>query len=141
MGDDALECALRALRHRDRTELEIGEHLRERGFSDDERVHAIDTLRRTGLVDDGRFAQGRASSLVGRGAGNALIRAKLSEAGVAHELVDDTLEAVEPEVTRARRIVAGRGGSPKTARYLYGKGLSQDVISAVVAEGADDELG
>jgi regulatory protein len=89
-------------------------------------------LLRTGLVDDERFARARASSLAERGAGNALIRARLAEVGVAHELVDDAIGAVEPEATRARRIVARRGASPKTARYLYGKGFSEEVVSAAL---------
>jgi regulatory protein len=141
MADDAIECALRALRHRDRTGFEIEEYLRTRSFADDDRSRAVETLRRTGLVDDERFARARASSLAERGAGNALIRARLAEAGVAHEFVDDALGAVEPEATRARRIVASRGVSPKTARYLYGKGFSEGVVRSVIAEGDDDELG
>jgi SOS response regulatory protein OraA/RecX len=141
MADEAVECALRALRHRDRTEAEIDEHLRARGFSERERELAVETLRRTGLVSDERFAQARASSLAERGSGNALIRSKLVEAGVAQELVADALDAVEPEATRARRIVARRGISPKTARYLYGKGFSEDVVRAVVAEEDTRALG
>ena len=141
MTEDAVECALRALRYRDRTGLEIEEHLRARGFSDEDRSQAVETLCRTGLVDDERFAQARASSLAERGAGNALIRAKLAGAGLARELVDDALDAVEPEATRARRIVARRGTSPKTARYLVGKGFSEGVVRSVIAEGGDDELG
>jgi SOS response regulatory protein OraA/RecX len=141
MADPAFECALRALRHRDRAMLEIEEHLRARGFSDDDRAQAIETLRRTGLVNDERFAQARASSLAGRGAGNVLIRARLAEAGVAHELVEQALGAVEPELTRARRIVVDRGASPKTARYLYGKGFSEDVVRAVIARGDVNALG
>ena len=141
MTEDAFECALRALRYRDRTGFEIDEHLRARGFSDKDRSRAVETLYRTGLVDDERFVRARASSLAERGTGNALIRARLAEAGLAHELVDDALDAVEPEATRARRIVARRGASPKTARYLYGKGFSEGVVRSVIAEGDDDELG
>ena len=82
-----------------------------------------------------------ASSLAERGSGNALIRSKLVEAGVAQEFVAGALDAVEPEATRARRIVARRGISPKTARYLYGKGFSEDVVRAVVAEEDPRALG
>jgi len=141
MADDAFECALRALRHRDRTEREVEDHLRARGFSEEDRSRAVETLRRTGLVDDERFANARASSLANRGAGNALIRARLAEAGVAHELVDGALETIEGEVTRARRVVVSRGASPRTARYLHGKGFSDDVVGAVIAEGDGGELG
>lgn len=141
MVDDAVECALRALRHRDRTEAEIEGHLCARGFSEREREQAVETLRRTGLVSDERFAHARASSLAERGSGNALIRAKLVEAGVAQELVVGALDAVESEAARARRIVARRGVSPETARYLYGKGFSEDVVRAVVAEEDEHALG
>ena len=141
MADDAVECALHALRHRDRTEAEIEEHLCARGFSEREREVAVETLRRTGLVSDERFAKARASSLAERGSGNALIRSKLVEAGVAQELVAGALDAVEPEATRARRIVARRGSSQKTARYLYGKGFSEEVVHAVVAEEDERALG
>ncbi len=141
MADDAVECALHALRHRDRTEAEIEEHLCARGFSEREREVAVETLRRTGLVSDERFAKARASSLAERGSGNALIRSKLVDAGVAQELVAGALDAVEPEATRARRIVARRGSSQKTARYLYGKGFSEEVVHAVIAEEDERALG
>ena len=141
MADDAVEYALHALRHRDRTEAEIEEHLCARGFSEREREVAIETLRRTGLVSDERFAKARASSLAERGSGNALIRSKLVDAGVTHELVAGALDAVEPEATRARRIVARRGSSQKTARYLYGRGFSEEVVHAVIAEEDERALG
>jgi len=141
MTENAFECALRALRYRDRTGFEIEEHLRARGFPDEDRSRAVETLCRTGLIDDQRFARARASSLAQRGAGNALIRARLAEAGLARELVDDALDAMEPEATRAHRIVARRGASPKTGRYLYGKGFSEGVVRSVIAEGGADELG
>jgi SOS response regulatory protein OraA/RecX len=141
MTDDAHEAALRALHHRDRTEFEIDEHLQARGFSEDDRSRVVETLRRTGLVDDERFARSQASSLAERGAGNTLIRARLAEAGVAGDLIDGALEAVEGDATRARRIVERRGASPKTARYLYGKGFSAEAIRAVIAETDSGELG
>jgi len=141
MADDAYECALRALRHRDRTAYEIDEHLRDRGFPEAERAQALVTLHRTGLVDDERFAHARAASLAERGAGDALIRARLTGAGVSEELLENALEAMDDEDTRARRIVRRRGVTPKAARYLYGKGFSDEVIRAVIAEGQGGELG
>jgi len=141
MTDVAYECALRALHHRDRSEHEVDEHLRDRGYSEADRARALGTLRRTGLVDDERFARARAASLAERSAGNALIRARLADAGVPDELVAVALDAVDEEAARARHIVERRGGSPKTARYLYGKGFSDDVIRAVIAERHGGELG
>jgi len=141
MADDAYECALRALHHRGRSEHEIDEHLRDRGFSEGDRARALGTLRRTGLVDDERFARARAASLAERGAGNTLIRARLADAGIPDEIVAGALDAVDEETTRAGHIVERRGRSPKTARYLYGKGFSDAVIRAVIADGDGGELG
>jgi SOS response regulatory protein OraA/RecX len=141
MSDEALECALRALRHRDRTEREVGELLRSRGFSEDESTDAIDRLVRTGVVSDERFAEARAISLAARGEGDALIRRRLVAAGVASDLVAASLEAVEPELERARRIVVRRGASTKTARYLFGKGFSDEIVKVAVADGVDGGLG
>jgi SOS response regulatory protein OraA/RecX len=139
--DEALDCALRALAHRDRTRLEIEQYLRARGFSDAECSRALATLRRTGLVDDERFARSRAASLASHGAGNILVRARLTEAGVTKDDADEALATLESEDIRARRIVAMRGASAKTARYLHGKGFSEDVVSGAVADDDDGELG
>ena len=138
---DALETALRALRHRDLSAQEVDERLAARGFSESERAETIATLGRTGLLDDVRFAELRAASLAARGAGNALIRHTLGQAGVAPEVIEDAIQTVEPEAERARLIVERRGPGPKTGRYLSAKGFSQEVVAGAVAGGSNDELG
>ncbi|HET8968291.1 MAG TPA: regulatory protein RecX [Gaiellaceae bacterium] len=126
------------MRHGDRSASQIEDQLSARGVSEDERVEAIATLARTGLLDDRRFAETRAERLADRGAGNAFIRHDLARAGVDAELVDHAVSALESERERAERIVARRGPGPKTARYLAGKGFSEDVIYAAVARAPDD---
>ena len=105
------------------------------------RADALATLVRTGLVDDERFAEGRARGLAERGAGDRLIRHELEAAGVPREAIEDAIGLLEPESERAARIVERRGASAKTARYLAGKGFSDDVASAVVARAGDEALG
>jgi regulatory protein len=139
-GNDALESALRALRHRDRSVADLDRRLAERGFGSEERVDAVEALQRTGLLDDERFARNRAESLSSRGAGDELIRHDLAGSGVESGLAEHAIESLEPEVVRARRIVERRGASAKTVRYLYGRGFSHDVVSAVVATGEAGEL-
>lgn len=136
----ALEVALRALRVRDRSLAELERRLAERGFSPEERADALAALERAGLVDDARFAAARARALAERGAGDALIRHALREAGVPADLAEEALRDLEPEAERARRVAARRGSGPRTARYLRGKGFSQEAAEAVVAEGDDGEL-
>jgi len=138
---EALECAFRILHRRDRSVHELEERLRKRGFGEAERDHAIESLVRTGLLDDARFARARAQSLAGRGAGDALIRYELGEAGVASAFVEEALRAIEPEAERARLVVARRGRGPRTARYLSGKGFSDEIVAGVVAVGGNGELG
>jgi regulatory protein len=143
MGEpaSAADVALRALRHRDLSRRELEERLRAKGFGESERGGALETLERTGLLDDRRFAESRARSLASRGAGDALIRYTLARAGVDDELVDQALETIEPESERARALAARRGADAKTARYLRGKGFSDDVVAGVIAGLSNEELG
>lgn len=92
-------------------------------------------------MDDARFAERRAATLAERGAGNALIEHDLGVAGIAQGVIDEALDALEAEPERAGQIVARRGASPKTARYLAGKGFSSDVVHAVVARVGEEPLG
>ena len=101
----------------------------------------LETLARTSLVDDRRFAEVRATSLVARGAGDHRVRHELARAGVAAELIDEAVALLPPESERATRIVERRGAGPKTARYLAGKGFSEDVINAVIAQSLHEPLG
>ena len=137
----ALEAGLGSLRYRDLTEQELDRKLAERGFDEEERAEAIATLRRTGLLDERRFAESRARSLAARSAGDGRIRYELERAGLESELVDEALGTLEPEQVRARAVVARRGPTPKTARYLLSKGFSADVVTEVVASTRDDEIG
>jgi len=137
---EAFEVALAALGPRELSVQELDVRLQKRGFSRPARTHALETLLRTGLLDDARYAQARASSLASRGAGDALIRHALASSGVAAEIADAAVAALEPEAERAHSIVTRRGGGPRTARYLSGKGFAEDVV-AVVAGRTDEGVG
>ncbi len=139
--ETAQEAALRALRHRDLSVRELDERLRARGYDEAERDDAIEALVRTGVVDDTRYAESRARQLASRGAGDALIRQTLARAGVDAAVADDALLTVAPEAERARIVVERRGPGPKTARYLLGKGFSDEVVASAVASESGRELG
>jgi regulatory protein len=136
-----VQAALRLLRHRERSSVQLERELEARGFGDEVRAHALETLSRTGLVDDARFAASRARSLSERGAGDRLVRHDLAAAGVALDAVEQAIAALEPERERAARIVARRGPSAKTGRYLVAKGFSEDVAAVLVARPGDEALG
>ena len=125
--------ALRALGARDRTAAELEARLARRGVDQGERAEALATLERLGYLDDGRFAHSRAQELAGRGSGDELIRHDLEGRGVSPELVEAAIRELEPERDRARRLVAERGASAKTARYLASRGFGADALEAIVA--------
>jgi SOS response regulatory protein OraA/RecX len=139
--DAAFESAARLLRHRDYACADLDRRLADRGFDEAERATAIATLTRTGVLDDGRFATDRARALAARGAGDRLIEHDLAGAGVPRELIEIAIDGLEPESKRARVVVARRGASPKTARYLAAKGYSEEAVRAAVAHSDDERLG
>ncbi len=137
MGErpDAVETALRALRFRDRSAAELDARLAQRGISEVQRQQALQTLERIGYVDDERFARTRAEQLANRASGDALIRDDLERRGLAADIVELALGALEPERERAARIAERRGRSVKTARYLASRGFGEEALDALVAAG------
>ncbi len=137
---EALEAAARALRHRDRSRATLRARLRGAGIAPWACEEALDTLARAGVVDDGRFARSRAAALVARDSGNQLIHADLVAAGVSEAEAARAIEELDPEGERAIRLVATRGESLGTARWLARRGFGADAIEAalprLVADGS-----
>jgi SOS response regulatory protein OraA/RecX len=125
---EALEVAGRALRHRDQSSARLNERLQRRGVPAEARGEALETLTRAGLVDDERFACSRAQVLARRNLGDAAIRHDLESQGIAPELIELACAGLGPEDDRAARVVARRGRSLKTLRYLAGRGFDQDTL-------------
>jgi len=97
------------------------------------------TLERAGLLDDARRAAGRAGVLAARARGNEAIRWELEQEGIAAELVEIAISGLPPEATRAVEVIARRGRSVATARYLAQRGFGEDVVAlAVAAPGGED---
>jgi regulatory protein len=97
-------------------------------------------MQRAGLVDDERFAVGRARMLAERGAGNLRIRHDLESRGVAPELVAAAIDELEPERDRALRLLEAQGRSRRSLRKLSANGFSDEVLHDVVAGEAETEL-
>ena len=138
---EALDAALGSLRHRDHTRASLAQRLERRGVPEPERERAVETVARAGLVDDARFAHGRAAALAGRGAGNDLITADLERHGLARELVEAALAGLEPESERALRVIERRGRSQKTLRFLAGKGFTSESLDDLIADLGDEAVG
>jgi regulatory protein len=135
----ALETALRAVARREQSSGQLRRRLDRRRVGAADREQAVEALERVGLVDDARYALRRAESLAERGHGNAAIRWRLEGDGIAPAGVEAALAQLEPEVERARRLVAARGPSPRTAGELARRGFAdeaiEDALGGLVADG------
>lgn len=131
---EALSRAARSLAHRDLSERELSDRLARANVATEARTEAVNRLVRAGAVDDARFARGRAELLARRGAGDHLVRHDLESRGIEAEHIEVALASLDPEPTRAERIVAARGPGLRTARYLAGKGFSAETIESACEE-------
>jgi SOS response regulatory protein OraA/RecX len=137
---EALSAALGALRYRDHSTSSLDRRLERRGVAASDRRQALETLARAGVVDDERFAHARAVGLAARGAGDLLVADDLRRHGVAPDLVERALDALDAEWIRAQAIVARRGAGAKTWRFLAAKGFAAETIEALVAERDDGAI-
>jgi SOS response regulatory protein OraA/RecX len=127
---EALAASAGVLRHRDLSTRRLEQRLERRDVPPAERTRAVETLTRAGLLDDARFARGRARALAARGYGDAAIRFDLERQGVEAELAAEALAELEPERDRALRVAASAGGAARTARLLARRGFGEDAIEA-----------
>ena len=130
---EALDLAVRALRHRDRAAADVDARLERAGVDEDERRETLEALQRLGYVDDERFAAARARTLAARGKADEAILFDLRRHGVTAEEAKVALATLEPERARAEAIVAARGPGLATARFLARRGFGADAVEAAVA--------
>jgi SOS response regulatory protein OraA/RecX len=131
---EAIAAAAAVLRHRDHSVQSLEQKLEQRGIAPTDRGVVVETLERAGLVDDVRFASGRARTLAERGWSDAAIRADLERQGLDGEPVTEALAALEPEHDRAVLLAARRGGGLRAARWLASRGFDADGLEGLVAE-------
>jgi regulatory protein len=99
---DPFSVALRLLTFRDRSTTELAKKLQDRGFSRTETEAVINRCLELGYLDDERFANARARSLVnsGRAVGIRLLN-ELKKAGIDRSLAEQALAEAESEVDLA----------------------------------------
>lgn len=127
---EALRHAGRALGTRDLSREELDERLTRRGVTAAARADVVETLERGGLIDDERFAVGRAEALARRGYGDAAIRHDLERRGISYDALAAAVAGLEPERERAERLVAAQGAGAAAARRLAARGFGEDAIDA-----------
>jgi regulatory protein len=136
---EAVEAGSRVLARRDHSEQAVRDALARKGIRRPERDEAVATLRRHGVLDDERLAHARAAALAERGLGDAAIAFRLRRDGIDPESCEPALAALEPERDRAVRLVAQRGATARTARWLAARGFAPEWIEAAIEGVAADE--
>jgi SOS response regulatory protein OraA/RecX len=129
---EALDLACRALRARDLSARRLEQRLEAGGVAPANRLEAMATLTRAGLLDDRRVAEARAEALAARGLGDAAVRFELERQGLAADLIEQAVAGLAPEEERAREAAARAGGGAGAARRLARKGFSDEAIAAAV---------
>jgi SOS response regulatory protein OraA/RecX len=132
--EHARRVALQALTRRDHSRASLAARLERAGVAASDRRDVLTSAARAGLLDDLRFAETRASALAGRGSGDLLVLDDLVRHGIEEAVARDVVSRLEPESRRAARIVAARGRSIRTVRYLAARGFTQDTMDGLVAE-------
>lgn len=141
-ADDAKQKAYHYISYRPRSEHEISQYLRRKGFSRERAHRTIEDFRSLGLVDDESFAAMIVRDAVARGkSGPAAVRKKLLEKRIARQTIDtliaehftdDLLESkaialLKKRVERTRARLKGLDPSKRRARlyqYLCQRGFS-----------------
>ncbi len=142
----ALRYAFKLLGYRGRSESELSERLRLKGFSDDEVRAALERLKDGGYVDDGALARSlrtRAEEVKLLGSYGA--RMYLRRMGIPREVAEEALEGYD-EALSAKRLVqsrqrAVRGLPASVARRRLAGCLSRRGYSAETVRKALDSYG
>ena len=138
-----MDLALRWLKIRDRSEVELRRKFREKGVEPEQVDATIEKLKGLDLLSDTRFAAGRAGSLVRGGRyGPRAVKAKLTQAGVARGTVDgavteamstrDELEMARTALQKKHPLSIGTKDQKlraKAVRFLLGRGFNANVVS------------
>lgn len=129
--------ASRALTRRDLSAAELDARLQRARVAPAVAAEVADAFERTGLVDDERFAAGRAEALAARGWGDAAIAARLEAAGVDEAVARAAVAALEPEAARARALAGGESDPVRRARFLARRGFAQDTVEDLLGAALD----
>lgn len=88
----AKKTVFRLYRFRPRSEKELTEYLKTKGFSNNTIIKSIQYFTKIGMLDDRLFAQGWINSQLKKPFGIRRIRYELKEKGVADEILDEQFE-------------------------------------------------
>ena len=147
----AREAALSLLSYRARSEKEISQKLKKKGYDQKSIKEVITDLKRVNLLDDYEFAcLWIKDRLTNRPRGVALLRQELKSKGIEKETLEKALDELYPEESESKvaselirkRQKRYQGLDKKLARkkmsdFLLRRGFSYEVVREVVGEFTD----
>lgn len=143
---DAIRYAYRLLSYRDRSEKELAEKLKWKGFSEEIIQQAINHLSEKGFINDAALALSlRRIAEDARLLGNRGVRIFLHRRGISEELIKDVFTGNDSdEIIRAEKVVGKKLKAvenysdeeikKKIWRFLVRKGYSFDTINKILRQ-------
>jgi len=145
-----LNAAVHYLSYRPRSESELKERLRQRGFDDDTQEAVRTRLKELGLVDDMAFAQfwkDNRESFSPRS--RRLTKLELRQKGVANDIIDQVVDAIDDDDSAYRAALSKARSLPRSdyqrfrrrlGEYLKRRGFSYGVINNTVERLWQDQV-
>ena len=138
-------CALHFLSYRQRTEKEIVDKLKEKGFEDKVIDNTLIYLKNYGLIDDMEFAKSFMKDKINLNKqGPKRIKYELYKKGISQEIINEVLAEDDNEYNRALELAKRKLSSykkddknaiyRKLGGFLQRRGYSYDCIHSVLRE-------
>jgi regulatory protein len=150
--DRATTSALNLLTHRSRSERELRQRLRQKGYTTPAIDATIQRVRDWGYLDDERFAEAWVEQRqASRPRSRRALAGELREKGVDREIIEAAIKHAEIDEVADARVLAldkwrkDQGQPPekrrqRTASYLARRGYSWQVAKQVIEELAGEDL-
>lgn len=144
---EALDKALGYIASSMRSEKEIRDYLKKKGYLADVEDFVVEKMKSYGYIDDEAYGKLYASSL-SKTKGKRMVEMKLRQKGLSEEDARAAIGTIENEGETAGKILekymrhkeCNRENLYKAFKYLMGKGFEFETAKAAIAKwGADDE--
>jgi regulatory protein len=143
--EGARKKALFYLTRKEHSAREVRDYLRRKGYDEETSSRVTESLRTSGLVDDGRLAEMILRSAPGRGWGPSRTRQELLRRGIEREMASEAVQRLYPEDDFAVALSCGRKKWSSTrgddrlresrlAGYLSRRGFSTNTVIRVLSE-------
>lgn len=144
----AKEKALNYLSLRDYSQSELYKKLLLK-FDSDTAKAAVDKAMELGLINDEKFAQARAKSLIGKNKSRREVQSVLSQKGIDRETAAEILQQLEPDDLASCRAVIQKhyisklaaGKTPAVIAALARRGFNYSTIKSALAEFSNEDIG